>query len=417
MALNSAADRPLRIALLGYRGNPHSGGQGVYLRQLSRALRALGHEVHVFAGQPYPDLDPGIPLFELPSLDLYRPNEPFRRARGFIDAIDLLEFATMCAGGFPEPLTFSLRAWRELAGRAGEFDLVHDNQSLGYGLLGLDRALPVIATVHHPIAVDLRLELAAAGRSRRWALRRWYGFTRMQDRVARRLDRILTVSSPSKAEIEAEMGVAGERIAVVPNGVDTDTFRPLPGSNRVAGRMLATASADVPLKGLVPLLEALARVRAMRTADLVVVGRARPNGAVQDTIARLGLGDSVRFVSGIDEQELVRLYSQAELAVVPSLYEGFSFPAVEAMACGVPLVATTAGALPEVVGRDGGSGLLVPPGDATALAAAIGRALDDPELRLRMGGEGRSRVLERYGWERAAAATVAEYRKVLASRC
>jgi len=158
-------------------------------------------------------------------------------------------------------------------------------------------------------------------------------------------------------------------------------------------------------------------VRALRPADLVVVGKARPNGAVRDTIARLGLGGAVRFVSGIDEQELVELYSQAELAVVPSLYEGFSFPAVEAMACGVPLVATTAGALPEVIGHDGGSGLLVPPGDALALAAAIGRALDDPELRLRMGAEGRARVIDRYGWARAAEATVAEYRTVLEGRC
>ena len=403
--------------MLAYRGNPHSGGQGVYVRHLSRALSGLGHHVEVFSGQPYPDLDPGIALSRLPSLDLYRPEDPFRRARGFRDAIDLLEFGGMCAGAFPEPLSFSLRAWRELDRRSGEFDIVHDNQCLGYGLLGLDARLPVIATVHHPIAVDLRLELAAASRSRRWSLRRWYAFTRMQDRVARRLRRILTVSNPSKAEIVLEMRVAPERIAVVPNGVDTQTFRPLPGSHRIVGRILATASADVPLKGLVPLLEALARVRALRPADLVVVGKARPNGAVRDTIARLGLGGAVRFVSGIDEQELVELYSQAELAVVPSLYEGFSFPAVEAMACGVPLVATTAGALPEVIGHDGGSGLLVPPGDALALAAAIGRALDDPELRLRMGAEGRARVIDRYGWARAAEATVAEYRTVLEGRC
>ena len=403
--------------MLAYRGNPHSGGQGVYVRHLSRALRSLGHQVEVLAGQPYPELAEGIPLTRLESLDLYRPEAPFKRARGLRGAVDLLEFGTMCTGGFPEPLTFSLRAWRELSRRAGEFDIVHDNQCLGYGLLGLNRRLPVIATVHHPIAVDLRLELAAAAGSRRWSLKRWYAFTRMQDRVARRLPRILTVSTPSRDEIEREMGVPVDRIAVVPNGVDTETFKPLPGTQRVAGRMLATASADVPLKGLVPLLEALARVRTQRPADLVVVGKARVNGAVRDTIARLGLGGSVRFVSGIDEQELVELYSQAELAVVPSLYEGFSFPAVEAMACGVALVATTAGALPEVVGRDGGSGLLVPPGDAPALAAAIGIALDDADLRLRMGTEGRARVIERYGWARAAAATVAEYERVLAERC
>jgi MMP alpha-(1->4)-mannosyltransferase len=401
----------LRIALLAYRGNRHSGGQGVYVRHLSRALARLGHQVEVLGGPPYPEVDPPVRLTRLESLDLYRPEAPFRRARGFRDGIDVLEFGTMCVGGFPEPLTFSLRAWRELAARRAEFDVVHDNQCLGYGLLGLERAgLPVVATIHHPIAIDRRLELAAAGWKRRVALRQWYGFVRMQGRVARRLRRVLTVSDCARDDIAREMRVSPERIAVVPNGVDAAVFRPLPGRPRIPGRVVTTASADVPLKGLVPLLEALARVRSRRSVDLVVVGRARKNGSVAAALDRFGLGGSVRFVNGIDETELVRLYGEAEVAVVPSLYEGFSLPAVEAMACAVPLVATTAGALPEVVGTDGEAGFLVPPGDSEALAAAIDRALEDASLRRRLGDAGRVRVIERFSWERAAERTVDEYR-------
>lgn len=322
----------------------------------------------------------------------------------------------MCVGGFPEPLTFSLRAWRELRRRGAAFDVVHDNQSLAYGLLGIQRlGLPVVATIHHPIAIDRRLELAgAAGWGRRVAIRRWYGFVRMQGRVARRLRRLVTVSDAARDEIVSEMRVPAARIAVVPNGVDATTFRPRPEQPRVEGRLVATASADVPLKGLVPLLEAVARVRAERRVELVVVGRARPNGAVAAAIDRLGLAQSVRFVNGIGESELVDLYAQSEVAVVPSLYEGFSLPAVEAMACAVPVVATTAGALPEVLGSDGATGLLVPPGDAPALAAAISRALGDAPLRRRLGAGGRARVLERFTWERAAEATVAEYRRAIA---
>jgi glycosyltransferase involved in cell wall biosynthesis len=300
--------------------------------------------------------------------------------------------------------------------RRADFDVVHDNQSLAYGLLGIERlGLPVVATIHHPIAIDRRLELAGAPRwQRRVAIRRWYAFVRMQKRVAPRLRRVVTVSDAARDEIVREMRVPAERIAVVPNGVDAATFRPRPEQARIEGRLVATASADVPLKGLVPLLEAVARVRAERRVELVVVGKVRRNGAVAAAIDRLGLTHSVRFVNGIGEAELVQLYAQAELAVVPSLYEGFSLPAVEAMACAVPVVATTAGALPEVIGRDGSTGFLVPPGDAPALAAAISRALADAPLRRRLGEGGRARVLDMFTWERAAEATVAEYRRAIA---
>jgi len=260
----------LRVALLAYRGNPHSGGQGVYVHYLSRELAALGHSVEVLSGQPYPDLAPGVPLVEVPSLDLYRPTDPFRTpGLGELrDLLDVAEFALMCTAGFPEPLTYSVRARRALRGRRGDFDVVHDNQCLGYGILGLARdGFPVVATVHHPVTVDRDLELAhATTLRRRISLRRWYGFVRMQKRVLRRLPRVITVSESSANDICAQMGARREQLAVVPVGVDTALFRPLPHVARVPGRLMTTASADVPLKGLLPLLEALAKVRTVRHA-------------------------------------------------------------------------------------------------------------------------------------------------------
>lgn len=408
----------LRVALLAYRGNPHSGGQGVYTRYLSRELVALGHEVEVLAGPPYPVLDEGVRFTPVPSLDLYRPSDPFRVPLPweFRSRVDVLEFAIMCCAGFPEPLTFSLRAKRLLAGRRAELDVIHDNQCLGRGLLDLvDQGWPVLATVHHPITVDRELELAHAPNAyRRFVLRRWYGFVGMQLEVARRIPRVVTVSESSKADITAQMGVPADRISVVPVGVDHVRFRPLPDIARRPGRIMTTASADVPLKGLVPLLEALAKVRTAHDAHLVVVGRPRSN--VEATIERLGLADAVNFFSGVSDERIVELYAEASLAVVPSLYEGFSLPAIEAMACGVPLVATTGGALPEVVGADGSTALLVPPGDPDALAQAIGLALSEPELRDRLGAAGRSRVLERYTWRAMAARTVEHYRALLEDR-
>jgi glycosyltransferase involved in cell wall biosynthesis len=255
---------------------------------------------------------------------------------------------------------------------------------------------------------------------RQITLRRWYGFVRMQLRVARRLPSVLTVSESSSSDIVADMGVDPARLRIVPVGVDHTRFRPLPHVPKVPGRLMTTASADVPLKGLVPLLEALAKVRTERHAELVVIGKPRAESRVQETIERLGLEDTVQFVSGVSDERIVELYAEAEVAVVPSLYEGFSLPAVEAMACGVPLVATTGGALPEVAGEDGETALLVPPGDVGALAAAIGEALDDPTLRAHIGTAGRRRVLERFTWRATAEGTVAAYRDEIArvgARC
>lgn len=360
----AGARGPLRIALLTYKGNPYCGGQGVYVRHLSRELARLGHSVEVIGAQPFPVLDEGVPLTELPSLDLYRSPDPFRTPGRdeYRDWIDAVEVATMWTGGFPEPLTFSLRARRHLLARRGEFDVIHDNQTLGYGLLG-DLGAPLVTTVHHPITVDRRLDLAAAGgRRRRASVRRWYGFTRMQKRVARRLPSVLTVSGSSQLEIIEDLGVRRDRIHVVHIGADTELWSPDPAVAEVPGRIVTTSSADVPLKGLVHLVEALAKLRTeYPAAHLVVVGRRAEDGPVAQAIERYGLDGAVRFVKGISDEELVDLVRGAQIACVPSLYEGFSLPAAEAMATGTPLVATTGGAIPEVTGADGETCLAVPP--------------------------------------------------------
>ncbi|MFE0463809.1 glycosyltransferase family 4 protein [Kitasatospora sp. NPDC058965] len=420
----ATAARPLRIALLSYRGDPFCGGQGVYVRHLSRELARLGHQVDVIGAQPYPVLDevpgPGsVRLVELPSLDLYRADDPFRTPKPaeLRSLVDLVEVATMWTGGFPEPLTFSLRARQYLARHRGRYDVVHDNQTLGYGLLGLERhGFPLVTTVHHPVTEDRRLELAAADtRLRRLSLRRWYAFTRMQRRVAARLDHIITVSDSSKTDIVAQLGAPARNVSVVPIGADTRLWSPDPQVPVVPGRIVTTSSADVPLKGLVFLVEALAKVRTERDAHLVVVCKKQGEGPVAEAVRRFGLERHIEFRTGLTDQQMVDLFRSAEVACVPSLYEGFSLPAAEAMATGTPLVATTGGAIPEVAGPDGETCLAVPPGDAGALAQALGRVLDDPQLRARLGAAGRDRVLARFTWERAAERTADRYRAAIAT--
>ena len=412
----------MRVALLSYRSKPHCGGQGVYVRHLSRELALLGHQVEILSGQPYPDLDPvaveaGVTLTKVPSLDLYGEPEPFRTPRPgeYRDWIDLLEVGAMWTASFGEPLTFSLRAARLLKKRRGDFDIVHDNQCLGYGLLDIQKAgFPLIATIHHPITRDRTLAVKAAKGWRKITAWRWHSFLRMQGRVARRIPELLTVSRSSEVDIRKAFDIPSGRITTIPLGVDTAVFTPSP--ERVPHRVVCIASADAPLKGVAYLLEAIAKLAAERDVELVLVSKLDPNGPSAKRIDELAIGDRVRVVSGLEDQEMADLLASAQVACVPSLYEGFSLPAVEAMSCATPLVATRAGAIPEVVGTDESAAILVPPSDSGRLADAIARLLDDDSLRARLGAGGRRRVEERYSWAAVAAKTAAHYETVLRTR-
>jgi glycosyltransferase involved in cell wall biosynthesis len=407
----------LRIAFLIYRGNPRCGGQGVYTRHLSRELVNLGHSVEVFSGPPWPELDEGVGFTAVRGMDLYRDPDPFRiPARSeFTSLADVAEFAVMMTGGFAEPLAYSMRVEKVLARRRGDFDIIHDNQCMGPGILKLHReGWPLLETLHHPITVDRSIALDHAETAwKRYTTRRWFGFLRMQVRVVKRLPAVLTVSHNSKIDINAQMKVPLDRLTVVPVGVDASVFRPYDDVVKKKGRLMVTSSSDVPMKGLVPLLEAIAKLRAERDIDLIVIGQPKAKGRVAATIERLGLGDIVTTITGVSDDELARLYGEAEVAIVPSLYEGFSLPAIEAMSCAVPVVATTGGALPEVVGVSGETGLLVEPNNPEALVEAIRSLLDDPALRQRLGANGRQRVMERFTWQVTARGTAACYEAIL----
>lgn len=409
-------DRPLRLAYLSYRSKATVGGQGIYTRHLTKALLDLGHSVEVFSGQPYAVLDERIELTKLPSLDIFNDQYPgrFPAYWEIKSKADILELATFSTGQFPEPLAFSYRAYQAMKVRAKDFDLVHDNQCLGYGMLGVEKLIPTLITLHHPITVDRRLEMEAAPNWRkRHSIGRWYSFVKMQGRVAQRMPRILVVSDNSIQDIHTDMGVDLDRMRLVHVGVDPDLFKPMPEVTRQPGRLITTASADVELKGLKFLLEAMAKLRAERDVTLTVIGRAKPGGPSAKLIEELGLAEHITFVTGVPDERIVELYAESEVAVVPSLYEGFSLPAVEAMGSGTPLVASDGGALPEVTGVDGETVVRCKAGDADDLKRAISVLLDDPELRTRMGAAGRERVSELYTWRQTAIKTVEQYREVI----
>lgn len=414
-----ALDRPLRILVPSYRSHPHTGGQGVYLRFLTKALADFGHHVDVISGPPYPDLDPRVGLIQLPSLDLYAKPKvflglPAMPTQAMRSGIDFYEYAAHISGAFGEPTTFGMRMARYLKDRIQDYDIVHDNQTLCPALLQLrTMGLPVVGTIHHPITRDRRISIDAADTlSLRLLVQRWYSFLDKQIKVARKLDPVIVCSESTRRDVAADFDLSPEHLELVYHGVDTDLFRPLPDTPRKPNRLLTTASADVPLKGLVYLIEAYHDLlRDHPDLELMVIGKLR-EGATSQMLDRLGIRDKVTFISGLSFEDIAGLYAEATIAVCPSVYEGFGFPAAEAMACQVPLVSTSGGSLPEVVGD---AGLIVPPKDPMALRQAIHTMLTDDDLRARLAVAGRDRILRHFQWDQAARKISQVYYRLLAS--
>jgi len=407
----------LKIGLISYRSNPHCGGQGVYIRHLSHALADLGHEVEVIAGPPDPllnnRLNNNVTLTMLKTLDLYNPEDLFRTPtlNELVDPINLIEWLDVSTMGYPEPMTFGMRVKKHLKETKKEYDIIHDNQGLSYGILSLAKKMPVTATIHHPMMVDRRLAIQSTKSFlKKVKALRWYSFISMQKKVAKKLSCIITVSESSKKDIAKEFNIPESKFKTIPIGIDTNNFYPMETIKKQPGRIIVTNSADTPLKGLYHLLFAIKGVLKIRPVKLVVIGSPKKNGGIENLIKKLGIGQHIKFTGRIDHEQFVREYAKASLAVVPSLYEGFGLPVGEAMACRVPVICTTGGALPEVAGD---AAKLVPPANAKALEKAILELLDDPSLCEALAQKGYQRVLKEFTWEKTAIRTVEAYREII----
>ncbi len=412
-------ERPLRILMPSYRSHPFTGGQGVYMRYVSKALADLGHEVHVISGPPYPELDPRIKLIKLPSLDLYAkpkvflglPAFPWSEAKTWTD---VLEYLIHISGGFGEPYTFGRRLAHYVANSPIKYDVVHDNQTLAYGLLDLRKmGLPIVGTIHHPITKDRDIAIAHADTiTLNLLTRRWYQFLSMQMKVARQLDPVIVVSESTLRDVQSEFGIDPDKLTLVYHGIDTEMFRPMPHIKRKTNQLITTTSADVPIKGLLYLVRAYAKLlKKHPDLELLTIGKLR-EGPAERLIKELGIGKNIRFVSGVTDEEIVALYAESTVAVCPSLYEGFGFPPGEAMASGVPVVSTRGGSLPEVVGD---AGVLVEPGNADALADGIDGLLSDPKRREELSRLGRERILREFEWSLTGENLVKIYRQAIAN--
>jgi len=398
-----------------------SGGLGIYLYALTQELANAGHEVDLFVGPPYPDPMPWARVIPI-SNERYWDRKftkgwaaPVgkRHPLDVFDPLNFWEFFVTRFGFFPEPFAFSVRAARAVLGeiRAGRrYDLVHDVQTLGYGLLLLQAiGLPAVATIHHPLTIDRRSSLQRDPSFMHRVGSLTFHPVRTQARVARKLDAMITSSDASIGEIESGFGVERSRIHNVGNGVV------LPPPGRVRPRrdppeLVFIGRGTDPNKGLEHLIGALAELPSeitLRVFDQVPLGTPLP-----DQIKQLGLSERITFQGKVPRPDLEAAIRDAAIVVLPSLFEGFGLPAVEALASGTPIVASAAGALPEVVER-AGAGRLVPPGNPSALAKGIAEVLGDWEREQRSAVGARARIEARFGWWNVAERTAGVYTEVV----
>jgi len=413
----------MKICLLTYRGNMYCGGQGIYIYYLAREFQHLGHEVHVISGPPYPQLPEGVKLYKVPSHSVYvsryhMDNHLDNHPGPIRNPVDLYEAVATRMGMYSEPLAFSIRAYNAIRkiNSQVKFDVVHDNQCLGYGLPLIKRLnLPLVATIHHPMALDRDSDFAQA-RNRMEKLRRWWFYSvyvPMQSFVGRRADRVITVSECSAREIEQRMGIPSSRIRVIYNGVDTEVFKDYDGLPKKSNSLIFVGNTEDRKKGIIYLLQALKILENECQVKLTIIDGGAPEAQYAPALMQqINLNGRVTFARRLSGDDLVKWYSAADIAVVPSMFEGFGFPAAEAMACEVPVIAFAAGALPELV-ADGETGILVPPADVPKLAAAIKKLVEDKELRLRMAKAARKRVQQKFNWHQAAKQILDVYQEVI----
>ena len=393
----------LNIAILSYRSAKFGGGQGVYIKDISFALSLMGHNVDVISGPPYPDLHDGVKLIKLPGLDLFETFSFKDRFKKFKkkkskNFDDYYEFFIALAGGFPELRTFGNRANNYLKNN-NNYDVIIDNQSISYGLIEIQKRFPLIEIIHHPITFDFKFELAASKKIKYKISRYlWYSFIKMQKQVAPKLQNIITVSQSSKKGIIEEFNCKKNNILVINNGLDTEEFSPIEESVRDLNRLITTASADVPLKGLDYSLKALKILKKGNpNIHLIVIGSLKKGGHTERLIKELNIKDNVFFKKHISKEEIRRLYSTSSVAIVSSLYEGFGYPVIEAMSCEVPLIATNVSSIPELVGK---YGLLIDPKDENLLSNKIKNVLSNYDEHKKTAIQGRQHIIKTFNWSK-----------------
>ena len=397
-------NQKLNIAISSYRSAPFGGGQGIFIYELSKALQSLGHNVDIISGPPYPNLESKINLIRSPGLNLFstfvfkeRFAIFFNKKNKSLD--DWYEFISALFGGFPEIKTFGNRLNQLLQNLP--YDILIDNQSLSFGVLQLQKKIPIIEIVHHPITKDYEYDIQfSKGIIQKISKWRWFSFLKMQKKVAPLLKVISTPSTNSKNDIAIDFNVSKKKIAVIPNGIDHIKFSPKKEINRNPGQLITTASADVPQKGLDFTLKAIYQLKEdFPKIRLIIIGAPRSGGHTERLIQKLNLEANIVYKTNLTKEEIAIEYAYSNIAIVSSLYEGFGFPVGEAMACSIPLIATNVASIPEITSN---FAELIPQKDPKSIEQAIRKIFLNPSKYQIRADAGRMHIIENFDWQKIA---------------
>ena len=403
----------LKIALLSYRSDPYSGGQGIYIKNLSEALHDRGHDITIFSGNPLPEVSMDIKVEKIDTPGFFETFDSLERLKIFSslekNRLNFLDFFETFTGTFTEPVFFGERLVKNkfFQESVDRFDIFHDNQSISsYPETVLKR---LVTTLHHPIHVDKEIDLASEMNFfSKLSIKRWYSFLNFQKKNLRNVKKVISPSASSKKDICRYFEYPSENISVIWNGINLDDCK-FHQREKFNSNFVTIISSDVPMKNLKTLLKALHLLKHEGlSANLTIIGDLREDN--KKLIRNLGLTNEINYKSKLTRAELIQSLNHADIGIAPSSYEGFGFPLVEMIATGLPVIVSDKASLPELAGS---AGLIFNSEDSGDLKNKMKELMENHVLRNKLTENSKLRRDDFFGWDEYAKKLEDLYKEII----
>ena len=403
----------LKIALLSYRSDPFSGGQGIYIKNISEALHNRGHEITIFSGNPLPEVNKAIKVVRIETPGFFETFDSLERLKIFTslekNRLNVMDFFETFTGTFTEPVFFGERLVKNkyFQETVDEFDIFHDNQSISNYPETILKKL--VTTLHHPIHVDKEIDLTSEKSFlKRLSIKRWYSFLNFQKKNLKAVKKVISPSLSSKNDICRYFDYPSKNISVIWNGINLDDCK-FHQRESFNANFVTIISADVPMKNLKTVLKALYLLKQDGlNAKLTIIGDLREDN--NKLIERLGLTKEITYKSKLPRKQLIQSLNNADIGIAPSKYEGFGFPLVEMIATGLPVIVSDKASLPELAGN---AGLIFNSSDSNDLKEKMKELIENAALRNKVAENSKLRRDDFFGWDEYAKKLEDLYKEII----